>query len=1311
MRRRRRPPLPLPAPHARSDSDGRAVKIIPKGLRSFDQHDADFYLALLPGPRDRDGLPESLRFWKTRIEAADPDATFKVGLIYGPSGCGKSSLVKAGLLSRLARHVRTVYVEATAEETEARLLRGLRKACPKLPGELGLVDSLAQLRRGRILPPGRKVLLVLDQFEQWLFARRAEESTELIAALRQCDGEHVQAVVLVRDDFWLAASRFMRDLEVRLVEGENSTLVDLFDPRHARKVLTAFGRAYGALPDKIGDLNGEQESFLDQSISGLAQDGKIISVRLALFAEMMKGKLWAPATLREVGGTEGVGVTFLEETFGASTAPPEHRFHQKAAQAVLKALLPESGTDIKGQMRSRRELLEASGYAHRPRDFDDLIRILDPELRLITPTDPEGTASEDQQTTASGQYYVLSHDYLVPSLRDWLTRKQRETRRGRAELRLAERSSLWTSKPENRHLPSALEWANIRLLAKRKDCTEPERRMMRRAGRVHGVRGFLTLALLAGAVLAGTAVRRQVIENQQATQAAGLIQRLLDADTPQVPEIVGAMRDYRRWIDAALRGELERGSAGPREKLHASLALLPVDATQVDYLFDRLSKAAPGELPVLRDALRPYRSTVSPKLWTVLESAKPGDPSLLPAASALVSYDPDDARWEAMGAKVSGALVSANPVYLGSWLDALRPVRRKLTPPLAAIFHDKGRPETEHTLATSILADYAGDDPDRLAELLMVADPKAYVSLFPRKPEKRTERGLAPIFQAELGKRATFSWNDPPLDPSWAETGCLPREPDRRSAFLQGILSERFAFCQTMAMDEFLTTAEALRKSGYRPVRFRPYDDEQVVRVAAVWTRDGRPWRISSGLTNDEVRPQDDRNKKDRFLPVDVAGYVTVDGGGKPADRYAALWVEKSGDDDARMYAGITSAEETAVQGKLRDEKLIPRILHAMRGSDDQTRYCGIWGRPPATTITGQTYRDQFEGNFEQKQAVLGDQLLGDVVLSGAGRPQAIRERAQAALLAAEKKLKTKPDDLDSRFSRAMAHFRLGEDQRALDDLRLVIGKDPESLAAKEYFGKDPGSVPAKQYRVIALARLGKKQDALTELANLQKATVPESSKLYVATVVTAELGEGAEKRVEVLEAAIRKHPQDADLRYDAARAFSLASRAVSRSDKVRGGQLEERCLQLLREAAKNGDADFGKIDEDGDLDPIRDDPAFAEIMKAGHPDRRYAAVWTSDARSFEAIPIFGLEPAAHLQKCRGLIAQDYRPVSWSLARTTPGEPLVAASVWHRPAVGEEMKDRLAERQARAAVALVRMELQGRGGLVPPAAQCRPTAS
>ncbi len=48
------------------------IKVVPKGLRSFDQHDADYFLELLPGPRDREGLPDSIRFWKDRIEEDRP---------------------------------------------------------------------------------------------------------------------------------------------------------------------------------------------------------------------------------------------------------------------------------------------------------------------------------------------------------------------------------------------------------------------------------------------------------------------------------------------------------------------------------------------------------------------------------------------------------------------------------------------------------------------------------------------------------------------------------------------------------------------------------------------------------------------------------------------------------------------------------------------------------------------------------------------------------------------------------------------------------------------------------------------------------------------------------------------------------------------------------------------------------------------------------------------------------------------------------------------------------------------------------------
>ena len=127
------------------------------------------------------------------------DRSFHVGLIYGPSGSGKSSLVKAGLLPRLEEQMIRVYIEATSEGTEGRLLKGLHEHCPDQPGGLGLIDALATLRRGRSIPTGKKMVqIIIDQFEQWLHARRRVPNGELALALRQCDGEHVQCLLLMR---------------------------------------------------------------------------------------------------------------------------------------------------------------------------------------------------------------------------------------------------------------------------------------------------------------------------------------------------------------------------------------------------------------------------------------------------------------------------------------------------------------------------------------------------------------------------------------------------------------------------------------------------------------------------------------------------------------------------------------------------------------------------------------------------------------------------------------------------------------------------------------------------------------------------------------------------------------------------------------------------------------------------------------------------------------------------------------------------------------------------------------------------------
>jgi serine/threonine protein kinase len=739
-------------------SDDRAVTIVPKGLRSFDAHDADFFLELLPGPRDREGLPDSLRFWKTRLEETDPDNTFSVGLIYGPSGCGKSSLVKAGLLPRLSRDVISVYLEAAPDETESRLLHRLRKRCPALDDNLDLKQALTALRRGQGIPPEKKVVIVLDQFEQWLHANQELEDSHLVQALRQCDGGRVQCIVMVRDDFWMAVTRILNELEVELVEGHNFAPVDLFPDRHARKVLTAFGRAFGALSDDAGKVTNDQRDFLQKSVAGLAEEGKVNCVRLALFAEMMKDKPWTPAALKNIGGAEGVGVAFLEETFSAQSNP-KHRFHQKAARAVLQALLPESGAEIKGERKSYDELLEASGYLRRPADFDDLIRILDSEIRLITPSDPGGVEAENEDDAAphadvGRKYYQLTHDFLVHSLRDWLTRKQKETRQGRAELRLDARSASWNARPERRQLPSWWEYLDICLFTNRKKWTAAHRRMMFHATRVHVLHLVLAAVVLVAAGMIGLGIRNAVVEQRNAARAEGLVDSLLNADSTQVPAVVAEMNAVRAWTDPLLERKLAAAADASAEKLHLSLGLLPVDDGQVDYLAKQIPICTFEQFPVLREALSPHKLRLAPPLWSAAMDQQRDAESRFQAAAALAHYAPQDQRWKEVAPLVAQHLTGAvSSAHVDDWLQHLRPAGRRLTGPLARIHADRDNSQKQREVAAVALADYLQDQPDRLVDVILRADELAEFSplieaLRPHSPA--VEKRLVAEFEAAL---------------------------------------------------------------------------------------------------------------------------------------------------------------------------------------------------------------------------------------------------------------------------------------------------------------------------------------------------------------------------------------------------------------------------------------------------------------------------------------------------------------------------------------------------------------------------------
>src|SRR5262249_46625603 len=122
--------------------------------------------------------------------------------------------------------------------------------------------------------------------------------------------------------------------------------------------------------------------------------------------------------------------------------------------------------------------------------------------------------------------------------------------------------------------------------------TPPQRRMLRAAARRH----LLQAAVL---VLAATLFGWVLWKVYRGPVTADhLVQQLASADIEDVDQIIDQLADCRHWADPKLRA-LVAEPPSQKAKLHASLALLPVDREQVDYLKKQLLEVGPDEALVI----------------------------------------------------------------------------------------------------------------------------------------------------------------------------------------------------------------------------------------------------------------------------------------------------------------------------------------------------------------------------------------------------------------------------------------------------------------------------------------------------------------------------------------------------------------------------------------------------------------------------------------------------------------------------------------------------------------------------------------
>jgi hypothetical protein len=278
-------------------------------------------------------------------------------------------------------------------------------------------------------------------------------------------------------------------------------------------------------------------------------------VQLALFADMVKQRPWIPSLLRDFGGARGIGVAFLDDRLNGVNAHPEFRTHRALVRRLLASLLPAEGVDVRPPACLRSELVTPLLELAQEATIERLLGLLDSELRLVTPSVSSDTGSAHSDSSVRDPAIQLTHDYLVPSIRQWLDVEERSTRRGRATIRLRELAQAWNAKPEPRRLPAWFEWLTIHGRTKRHDWNAAQRRMMRAAD----LRAATSLLLLTAVAVTLWIAGKNVA---QRWQVDALADQIVNADVAEIDGIVSRMEPGSSLVAKRLQ-QISAESAGP----------------------------------------------------------------------------------------------------------------------------------------------------------------------------------------------------------------------------------------------------------------------------------------------------------------------------------------------------------------------------------------------------------------------------------------------------------------------------------------------------------------------------------------------------------------------------------------------------------------------------------------------------------------------------------------------------------------------------------------------------------------------------
>jgi WD40 repeat protein len=526
-----------------------------RGLEVFEEEHAEFFFG-----RDADIQRLLEKFKATRFLA-----------VLGASGSGKSSLVRAGLVPALRRgalpgeerwEIAILRPGPQPLETlAAQLLRlGAQRAMQQTVDGLTADPRTFHLASSLMLaehPPGTRLLLVVDQFEEvFTLCRNEQERTAFLANLLYAatipDGRS-GVLLTMRADFYHRCGAYPELAQQLAAE---QYLVSPLQLDGLRQALEEPARRVGLSfePGLVATILEDVED----------QPGALPLLEHALLEVWRRraGGILTLAGYRESGGVQGAIAKRAEEVF--DSLEPDRQ--ELARRTFLRLTQPGEGTE---DTRRRAQLAELeSGDAD-----DDIVPVLTRlvNARLLT-------TSRDE--SVGGEVVEVAHEALIrgwPRLRGWID----EDRAGlRVHRRLTEAAREWERLDRDEsalyrgaRLAEAQEWRSANevslnklergFLAASRTAERDELALARRRTRRLRMLAVVLLALLAAAVALGLLAQRQTrtanAQRQVATSRQLAMQALINLESRPDRSLLLAAEAFRRADTAESRRALFEG--------------------------------------------------------------------------------------------------------------------------------------------------------------------------------------------------------------------------------------------------------------------------------------------------------------------------------------------------------------------------------------------------------------------------------------------------------------------------------------------------------------------------------------------------------------------------------------------------------------------------------------------------------------------------------------------------------------------------------------------------------------------------------